>query len=237
MKETITLLDVCRLPDVQIHSKNALFKQIVNKETPEMQKIRDNIVKLSYTTKTIGVKDEEVGIFSKRLPLKFKNSNSKTIIKKEVESSFNPKYIAHKTFFTAPLMTVRKKNEETLEPTLNTHRQENLNVAVNTEYGPPHINNFKPTSKLKARTQSMARLRVYGTSKREQSREKVISKAATRTSSIPMKRNKKSFSGLLKDINSNKETDRVTMMTPLRNEENVLFKRIQKISGANKVLY
>ena len=34
MKETITLLDVCRLPDVQIHSKTSLIKQIINKETP-----------------------------------------------------------------------------------------------------------------------------------------------------------------------------------------------------------
>ena len=112
MKETITLLDVCRLPDVQIHSKTALFKQIVNKETPEMQKIRDNIVKLSYTTKTIGVKDEEIGIFSKRLPLKLKSSSNKTLsLKPKTDTLVNQKYLPHKTFFTAPLATVKRNQE------------------------------------------------------------------------------------------------------------------------------
>ena len=114
MKDTITLLDVCRLPDVQIHSKTALFKQIVNKETPEMQKIRDNIVKLSYTTKTIGVKDEEIGIFSKRLPLKFKNPNQKVFPAKPKNDPFiNQKFLPHKTFYTAPLSTLKKNQEET----------------------------------------------------------------------------------------------------------------------------
>jgi hypothetical protein len=34
--------------------------------------MRENIAKLSYTIKTIGVQGEEVGITSKRLPLKMK---------------------------------------------------------------------------------------------------------------------------------------------------------------------
>ena len=40
MREEITLLDVCKLPDVQIHSKTALFKHILSKDTPEMQHLR-----------------------------------------------------------------------------------------------------------------------------------------------------------------------------------------------------
>jgi hypothetical protein len=63
---------VCKLPDVQIHSKTALFKYLINRENSEMLKLRENIVKLSYTNKIIGVKGDEVGIVSKRLPLKYK---------------------------------------------------------------------------------------------------------------------------------------------------------------------
>jgi hypothetical protein len=72
MESKLSLLDVCKLPDVQIHSRAALFKSAVNQESLEMTKLRDNIVKLSYTTKTIGVKNDEIGIYSKRLPLKSK---------------------------------------------------------------------------------------------------------------------------------------------------------------------
>lgn len=36
-----------------------------------MLKLRENIVRLSYTNKIIGVRGDEVGIISKRLPLKF----------------------------------------------------------------------------------------------------------------------------------------------------------------------
>lgn len=63
---------MCKLPDVQIHSKTALFKYLINRENSEMLKLRENIVKLSYTNKIIGVKGDEVGIVSKRLPLKYK---------------------------------------------------------------------------------------------------------------------------------------------------------------------
>ena len=38
-----------------------------------MQQLRDNIIKLSYTNKIIGVRGNDVGIVSKRLPLKFKS--------------------------------------------------------------------------------------------------------------------------------------------------------------------
>lgn len=49
-----------------------------------MQQLRENIIKLSYTNKIIGVRGNDVGIVSKRLPLKFK---SKT---KEAVSTPNP---------------------------------------------------------------------------------------------------------------------------------------------------
>jgi hypothetical protein len=37
MKERLSLLDVCKLPDVQLHSKKALFKAIVAREALETQ--------------------------------------------------------------------------------------------------------------------------------------------------------------------------------------------------------
>ena len=58
MKEKLSLLDVCKLPDVQLHSKKALFKAIISKETTESQEMKDQIVSLSYTIKTIGVQGQ-----------------------------------------------------------------------------------------------------------------------------------------------------------------------------------
>ena len=72
MKEKLSLLDVCKLPDVQLHSKKALFNSIIAKEALETQEMKEQIISLSYTVKTIGVQGQEVGISSKRVPLKLK---------------------------------------------------------------------------------------------------------------------------------------------------------------------
>ena len=69
------MLEVCKLPDVQIHSKTSFLKKIINQDTAEVMTMREKIAKLSYTVKIIGVKDEEVGIISKRVPLKDKTKN------------------------------------------------------------------------------------------------------------------------------------------------------------------
>lgn len=58
MKEKLSLLDVCKLPDVQLHSKTAFFKSIVSRETPEVLNMKDHIASLSYTVKVIGVQGE-----------------------------------------------------------------------------------------------------------------------------------------------------------------------------------
>ena len=55
MKEKLSLLDVCKLPDVQLHSKKALFKSIIARENDQTQEMKDQIISLSYTIKTIGV--------------------------------------------------------------------------------------------------------------------------------------------------------------------------------------
>ena len=125
-----------------------------------MQKIRDNIVKLSYTTKTIGVKDEEIGIFSKRLPLKYKNPHSKTLSKPKPEVHLNSKFIPHKSFYSSPLVTVRKNATQTPDETPRSYEPDHLQITnQNTHYSSSR--NFKPTTQLQGRTHSMARLRVY----------------------------------------------------------------------------
>lgn len=76
-----------------------------------MQALRDNIIRLSYTTKVIGVRGNEVGIVSKRIPLKFKEKNQQannpehTLIQVS-ETNFIP----HRNFYVAPLLTVRKED-------------------------------------------------------------------------------------------------------------------------------
>ena len=104
MKEKFSLLDVCKLPDVQLHSKKALFKAIVSKESSQSQEMKEQIVSLSYTIKTIGVQGQEVGISSKRIPLKFKK-------KQDMPPTFfapNNNYLAHQSFFAQALVPVKK---------------------------------------------------------------------------------------------------------------------------------
>lgn len=72
MKEKLSLVEVCKIPDVQIHSKTAFLKVLVSLEKPDALQMKDQIISLSYTVKTIGVQGDEVGITSKRLPLKLK---------------------------------------------------------------------------------------------------------------------------------------------------------------------
>jgi hypothetical protein len=55
MKERLSLLDVCKIPDAQLHSKTAFFKSIVGRESTEAIQMKDQIVGLSYTVKVIGV--------------------------------------------------------------------------------------------------------------------------------------------------------------------------------------
>jgi hypothetical protein len=65
--------------------------------------MKDHIASLSYTVKVIGVQGEEVGITSKRLPLKFKIKEDK-IIKNNCLPVEN--YLPHKSFYSHPLMPI-----------------------------------------------------------------------------------------------------------------------------------
>ena len=78
-----------------------------------MIKLRENIVKLSYTNKIIGVKDDEVGIISKRLPLRFKEPKTDSDKLANNEPYFEDSgYISHRNFYVHPLPTVRKSESE-----------------------------------------------------------------------------------------------------------------------------
>lgn len=66
---------------------------------------------MTYTNKVIGVKGEEVGIISKRLPLKFKSTDkkSKKPIKREDDNTvYLSNYIPTNNFYAVPLPTVKK---------------------------------------------------------------------------------------------------------------------------------
>ena len=71
--------------------------------------MKDQIVSLSYTVKTIGVQGEEVGIASKRLPLK---------LKKKEEYSGPPatmtanNYLPHQCFYSQSLVPIKKEKEK-----------------------------------------------------------------------------------------------------------------------------
>ena len=76
-----------------------------------MQHLRDNIIKLSYTNKIIGVRGNDVGIVSKRLPLKLKSKTKECVTSpnpETIEFSEQTNYIPHKNFYVAPLPTVKK---------------------------------------------------------------------------------------------------------------------------------
>lgn len=108
MKERLSLLDVCKLPDVQLHSKQALFKALVNRESEAALDMKDQIIRLSYTVKTVGVQGGEVGVSSKRVPLKLKK-------KQECPPpTYLPDkdYIPHKSFYAQALVAVKKEREK-----------------------------------------------------------------------------------------------------------------------------
>lgn len=111
MKQKLSLLEVCKLPDVQLHSKQALFKTLVNRESEAALEMKEQIVKLSYTVKTVGVQGGEVGISSKRVPLKLKN-------KQEYPTpTYIPDkdYLPHKSFYSQALVPVKKQKQPQLE--------------------------------------------------------------------------------------------------------------------------
>ena len=112
MKGNLELLDVCKLPDVQLHSKTSFLKSIVNKQSYQIVNMRENIAKLSYTIKTIGVQGNEVGIISKRVPLKFKQPKEDYPKLHDTNIISSTTFLSHKSFFSNPLVSIHKINEE-----------------------------------------------------------------------------------------------------------------------------
>lgn len=108
MKEKLSLLEVCKLPDVQLHSKTAFFKSIVGRESAEATQMKDHIASLSYTVKVIGVQGEEVGITSKRVPLTLKKGGPS-----KIKDNFVPvdNYLPHKSFYSHALVPIHVPKE------------------------------------------------------------------------------------------------------------------------------
>lgn len=73
--------------------------------------MKEHIIKLSYTVKTIGVQGNEVGITSKRVPLKFKKKQE------EPHPQFVPakEYLPHQSFYSKALIPVRGQKEEKMK--------------------------------------------------------------------------------------------------------------------------
>jgi hypothetical protein len=109
MKEKLSLLEVCKLPDVQLHSKTAFFKSIVGRESAEVLQMKDHIASLSYTVKVIGVQGEEVGITSKRVPMTLKRGSQE----KKLKDNFVPvdNYLPHKSFYSHALVPIHIPKE------------------------------------------------------------------------------------------------------------------------------
>lgn len=57
---------------MRIHSKNGLFEMILKEQPPEVVQLRDDIVRLSYSIKSLGMQNGEIGILTKRMPLRLK---------------------------------------------------------------------------------------------------------------------------------------------------------------------
>lgn len=95
---------MCKLPEVQLHSKQALFKALISKESEEAMNVKDHIIKLSYTVKTIGIQGGEVGISSKRVPLKLKKKLEEPV------HAFIPskEYLPHKSFYAEALIPIKR---------------------------------------------------------------------------------------------------------------------------------
>jgi hypothetical protein len=70
--------------------------------------MKDQIASLSYTVKIIGVQGEEVGITSKRIPMKIKKKDD-AIIKTDYIPIKN--YLPHKSFYAHPLISIRREKD------------------------------------------------------------------------------------------------------------------------------
>lgn len=73
--------------------------------------MKDQIIKLSYTVKTVGVQGGEVGISSKRVPLKLKKKQDYPAPTYVPDKD----YIPHRSFYAQALIPIKKEREK-LEP-------------------------------------------------------------------------------------------------------------------------
>lgn len=73
LKPLITLSKINAIPDGHLHSKISYLKSIINEQqNPEALEMKERLNKMSYTVKNIGIRGEDIGITSKRMPLKQK---------------------------------------------------------------------------------------------------------------------------------------------------------------------
>jgi hypothetical protein len=219
MKERLSLLEVCRLPDVQLHSKKALFKAIISKEPLASQEMKEQIISLSYTVKTIGVQGEEVGISSKRVPLKLKKKQDYH------EPGYVPKanYLPHQTFYSHALIPVKKDKEKSKDDLFGLMVESARNtILIDTD------SSYK-TQQFKVRAKSTTQMRTVKSLQKgheENIEEFGLIQGIKRASSAIKK---KSFSAMLKECTPKKSDE---LINPLMHEEYPLFKTIQRIKMA-----
>lgn len=71
-KENKELASICQTTDTRIHSRNGLFERILKEQPPEVIQLKEDIVRLSYSVKSLGMQNGEIGILTKRMPLRLK---------------------------------------------------------------------------------------------------------------------------------------------------------------------
>lgn len=97
--------------------------------------MKEQIISLSYTVKTIGVQGEEVGISSKRVPLKLKKKQEYKVPAYQAKDNFLP----HNSFYAQALVPVKKVKDKIVDEdrnALHIATSRNFNDAIHIEADP-----------------------------------------------------------------------------------------------------
>lgn len=122
------VLSLLSAPKVPLHSKIGLIHNMLSKQkqNSDLLRIKDDLARLSYTSKVIGAKGSDVSIVSKRLFMSSKSMKEKKIDIVPKNPSFNRDYVVHKNFFVNPLAVGRKEPRER-----SCHRPDNFLLSLN----------------------------------------------------------------------------------------------------------
>jgi hypothetical protein len=96
---------------LRIHSKNGLFEQILKDQPLEVLQLKQDIIKLSYSIKSLGMQNGEIGILTKRMPLKTKQKPIMHDYPYTERVNYARNYVTHSSFYSAPLHVIKKLKE------------------------------------------------------------------------------------------------------------------------------